>query len=53
MNCKTGKRCYDKKGAQTARNKRAREGERNLRIYPCPFGNHFHLTHREFDYEKT
>ena len=36
-----GKVCYDKRGAQTARNARQRRGER-LRIYP--HYDHWHLT---------
>ena len=36
------KRCYDKKGAITARNKRYEEDRVKLRIYPCH--DHWHLT---------
>jgi hypothetical protein len=39
-----GKKCYDKKSAQTARNQRHRDSGIELRIYPCPICNHFHLT---------
>lgn len=45
-NC--GKQAYTKKDAQTAANKRRREGVEYIRIYPCPFGDggHWHLTHQ-------
>ena len=36
------KPCYDKKGAQTAKNKRWKEDHIELRIYPCK--GHWHLT---------
>ncbi len=39
-----GKTCYDKKGAQTAANLRFKNAHQKLRIYPCPQGNHWHLT---------
>lgn len=42
---KCGKVCFDKKGAQTKRNALIRKGnEKNLRIYPCPICNAWHLT---------
>lgn len=39
-----GKIIYDKKTAATARNWAKGKG-RMVRIYPCPLGNHWHLTH--------
>lgn len=36
---------YDKKTAQTVKNKRASQGV-FLRIYPCPFCGFWHLTHK-------
>jgi len=42
MYCKkTGKKKYDKRGAQTLVNARAEYGEKKLRIYPCEY--HWHL----------
>jgi hypothetical protein len=35
---------YTKKEAQEAKNRR-RKNHVLLRIYPCPEGNHWHLTH--------
>lgn len=49
--CSNGKVCYDKRGAQTARNKRERNGSEPLRIYQCPKCNQWHLTHKQ-SYEK-
>lgn len=43
--CKlTGKPCYSKKDAQSAKNRRWDEDHIELRIYPC--NNHWHLTHK-------
>lgn len=44
MNYCKGKPCYDKKGAQTAANKRFKEDHVKLRIYECEVGPHWHLT---------
>lgn len=38
----TGKPCYDKKAAQTARNSRDKT-KKSIRIYPCPNCNAWHL----------
>lgn len=43
--CRCGKPCYKKIDAQTAKNKREREGAPALRIYQCPESNAWHLTH--------
>jgi hypothetical protein len=40
---KTGKPCYDKKGAITARNRRWKKDRVKLRIYECNY-DHWHLT---------
>lgn len=40
-----GKNCYDKRGAETARNKRWREDHVRLRIYQCDDCGAWHLTH--------
>lgn len=40
----SGKVMFDKKGAQTAANERLRKDHEELRIYPCPTCNHWHLT---------
>ena len=45
MNC-NNKKQYTKKDAETIKNLRRKEGVL-LRIYPCPFGNHFHLTKKD------
>lgn len=42
-NCKNKKR-YDKKGALTIRNALYKIKHEDLKIYPCPFGAHWHLT---------
>ena len=42
--CTTGKVKFDKRGAQTARNKRFEEAHIKLRIYHCPECNWWHLT---------
>jgi len=39
-----GKKCYDKKGAVSASNKRFQEDHQRLRIYECERGCHWHLT---------
>ena len=39
-----GKKCYDKKGAQTAKNKRFKDSHTELRIYQCPICDYWHLT---------
>ena len=39
-----GKKCYDKKTAQTAKNLRFKESHIKLRIYQCPECNQWHLT---------
>ena len=44
---KTGKVKFDKKNAQTAKNKRYNEDHVGLRIYPCPFCDGWHLTSQE------
>lgn len=43
QNCRSKKK-YDKKGAQTIRNALWRMKHEDLKIYPCPFGSHWHLT---------
>lgn len=40
-----GKTCYDKRGAISAANKRYKNSHIKLRVYQCPDGDHFHLTH--------
>lgn len=40
----TGKPCYDKKSAASARNHRFKQDHVQLRIYQCPFCNLWHLT---------
>lgn len=46
--CRCGKICFDKKTAQTKRNSLERMGlQRGLDIYPCPLGNHWHLTRKD------
>ncbi len=44
--CANGKVCFDKKGAQSARNRRLKHDRIPLRIYPCGLGGswHWHLT---------
>jgi len=44
-----GKKCYDKKGAMTVKNKRYKESHQYLRIYPCEFCGMWHLTHHSFE----
>ena len=42
-----GKKKYTKKDALTIRNLRQsghRQAEQGLNIYPCPFGDHWHLS---------
>lgn len=41
--CKEKKQ-YDKKGALTLRNWWWHKERKVLKVYPCPFGNHWHLT---------
>lgn len=41
---KTGKCCFDKRGAITASNARFEEDHTRLRVYPCPECGHWHLT---------
>lgn len=41
--CKS-KKSYDKKGAQTVRNFLREKEHKELKIYPCPVGRHWHLT---------
>jgi len=44
--CLCGKRLYpSKKDALTAKNKREKCGSKKLRVYPCPSGEGWHLTH--------
>jgi len=42
----TGKTVFDKRGAQTAMNKRFEEEHVRLRIYECPNCKGWHLTSR-------
>lgn len=42
--CKTGKPCFDKKSAITAKNKREKESHQKLRVYQCPDCGGWHLT---------
>jgi len=42
--CANGKVSYDKKAAQTAKNRRWNEEHVELRIYQCPECNLWHLT---------
>ena len=51
IRCPCGKMCFDKKGAQTRRNSLKRRGGEELRIYPCPLSNTWHLTHNVFSVE--
>lgn len=45
--CETsGKVMFSKKDAATAANKRFKEDHEELRIYPCPYCSHWHLTSR-------
>ena len=44
-----GKNTYDKRGAETVRNKRWREDRVKLRIYFCHNCNGWHVTKKEFD----
>lgn len=46
------KKPYTKKEAQTIRNLRLEQGEKYLRIYPCPLCNNWHLTHKNKEKEK-
>ena len=39
-----GKNCYDKRGAETMRNKRWKEDRVRLRLYPCPHCKMWHVT---------
>ncbi len=39
-----GKNCYDKRGAETARNKRWKEDHVRLRMYNCPDCGEWHLS---------
>lgn len=41
-----GKNRYDKRGAQTVRNQRRREGHVKLRIYYCQDCGGWHVTHK-------
>lgn len=41
-----GKNRYDKRGAQTVRNQRRRDGHVKLRIYYCPDCGGWHVTHK-------
>lgn len=51
----SNKPCYTKRQAQTVRNRRTgptrrrkrRDSASFLRIYQCPYCNHWHLTHKE------
>jgi hypothetical protein len=42
--CPTGKKIYDKKGATTLKNKTMELHHIEMRIYPCPRCNGWHLT---------
>ena len=42
-----GKKRYDKKSAQTARNYLGRNGKKGLKIYQCDNCNGWHLTSHE------
>lgn len=44
--CISGKPIYDKKGAQTAKNRRMKTGHVKLRIYECSLCTGWHLTSR-------
>lgn len=44
----TGKPCYDKKAAVSAKNARWDEAHVKLRIYPCPHCRCWHLTSKAF-----
>lgn len=44
---KSGKKCYDKKTALTAKNKRFKEDHVVLRLYFHEFCNSWHLTSKE------
>lgn len=48
--CPSGKNCYNKKDAQTAKNHRYRVDKVELRIYQCHLGDHWHLTSRLEDF---
>lgn len=39
-----GKNCYDKRGAETVRNKRWKEDRVRLRLYPCPACRTWHVS---------
>lgn len=46
-----GKNAYDKRGAETIRNKRWREDRVRLRLYHCDECGKWHLTHQTQDHE--
>ena len=42
--CSSGKKVFDKRGAEGARNRRQRGGSGGLRVYTCPTCGWWHLT---------
>lgn len=46
--CETGKPKYNKKGAQTAINKRWDQDHKKLRMFSCKYCNGWHLTSEPF-----
>lgn len=44
-----GKNIYDKRGAETVRNKRWKDDHVKLRVYYCRDCNGWHVTKAEFD----
>ena len=47
LNYCNGKVCYDKKGAQTARNNQYKKYHAELYIYNCKWCSYWHLTHQK------
>ena len=48
-----GKVCYDKKGAQTARNNQYRKHHIELQIYSCMYCNQWHLTSQKKGFHRS